>query len=91
MWDGHFKLMFNIYKERYYKTIEALERHLPQNVQFHKPGGGLNIWLELPANCFTGSLLKAASAENIVFAPGRIFYSSTPNQSQQYKVKLCRS
>jgi 2-aminoadipate transaminase len=88
MWDGHFKLMFNIYKERYYKTIEALERHLPQNVQFHKPGGGLNIWLELPANCFTGSLLKAASAENIVFAPGRIFYSSTPTNLNNIRLSF---
>jgi len=77
-----------IYKERYYKTIEALERHLPQNVQFHKPGGGLNIWLELPANCFTGSLLKAASAENIVFAPGRIFYSSTPTNLNNIRLSF---
>lgn len=88
MWDEHFKIMFDIYRERYNKTVKALDMYLPRNVQFHKPGGGLNIWLDIPSNCLVGSLLKAASAENIVFAPGRIFYSSTPTKLNNIRLSF---
>ncbi|HOM02322.1 MAG TPA: PLP-dependent aminotransferase family protein [Acetivibrio sp.] len=88
MWDEHFKLMFDIYKERYYKTVNALDRYLPRNVRFHKPGGGLNIWLDIPSNCLISSLFKAASAENVVFAPGRIFYSSTPTKLNNIRLSF---
>lgn len=88
LWREHFKIMFDVYSERYYKTIKALDRYLPGNIQFHKPGGGLNIWLELTSNIMVSSLLKAASAENIVFAPGRIFYSSVPTSPNNIRLSF---
>lgn len=76
-WQKHFEFMYAIYKERYYTAIRALEINKPDFVSYCKPGGGLNLWLELPAGFPVMSLLKNTAANGIVFAPGKIFYSST--------------
>ncbi|MCX7711594.1 MAG: PLP-dependent aminotransferase family protein [Clostridia bacterium] len=80
-WDQHFNFMFDIYKERYFETIHALDGHLPKEVTYSKPGGGLNIWLDMPYGFPVNNLLKHASSNDVVFAPGRIFYSGNCPQS----------
>lgn len=78
-WDKHFKFMFGIYKDRYFKMIECLDRSLPKDVVYSKPGGGLNFWLHLPYGFPVHSLLKRCADNHVVFAPGKIFYSSEGN------------
>ncbi len=80
LWDKHFDLMYNIYSSRYYKSIQTLEKHLNESVFFSRPGGGLNLWLKLPYSISVNTLLTKAAAENIVFAPGRIFFSNSSSQ-----------
>ncbi len=75
-WDKHFSFMYDIYKERYFKTLEALDNCLSDGVTYFKPGGGLNIWLDMPYGFPVGSLFKLSSSNDIVFAPGKIFYSN---------------
>jgi len=72
--------MHDIYKERYFKVVKSLEEYLPGSVKYSKPGGGLNIWLSLPYCVMVNNLLKHAASENIVFSPGRIFYSGNTAQ-----------
>ncbi|NJD01061.1 MAG: PLP-dependent aminotransferase family protein, partial [Ruminiclostridium sp.] len=80
-WDKHFYFMYEIYKERYEKTTEALSRYLSGNFSFTGPGGGLNLWLGLPYGFPVNTLIKHAADHNIVFAPGRIFYSGNSPQT----------
>lgn len=77
-WSKHYNFMYETYKDRYTKIIESLDRYLPDCCNYSKPGGGLNIWLNLPCGFPITSLVKHAASNDIVFAPGRIFYSSTP-------------
>lgn len=79
-WDKHFKFMYEIYRERYFHTVHSLDRYLPENASYLKPGGGLNIWLSLPCGFPVNSLVKQAAAADVVFAPGRIFYSGSSPQ-----------
>ena len=80
-WDKHFNFMYKIYKERYEKTTEALNRNLGSSFSFTGPGGGLNLWLGLPYGFPVNTLVKHAADHNIVFAPGRIFYSGSAPQT----------
>lgn len=80
-WDKHFSFMYETYKERYEKTTEALEKHLPDFCNFIKPGGGLNLWLGLPYGFPANTLVNHAASHDIVFAPGRIFYSGNSPQT----------
>ena len=76
-WDKHFKFMFEIYKERYFEITKSLDENLPASISYFKPGGGLNIWLNLPWGLAVNSLVKRAAADNLAFAPGRIFYGGS--------------
>lgn len=78
LWDRHFNFMYDIYKQRYIITVNTLDKNLPDTVTYQKPGGGLNIWLNLSYSYMANSLFKLACSSNIVFAPGRIFYSNSP-------------
>lgn len=75
-WDKHFDFMYKIYKERYSLMIKGLNKYCCNNITYEKPGGGLNIWLSLPYGFPINSLLRQSASNDIVFAPGRIFYSS---------------
>lgn len=88
-WDRHFKFMHNIYKERYLCMIDCLDKNLPPNITYTKPGGGLNVWLNLPYGYIGGNLFKQAAACNIVFAPGKIFYSgNTPHKVNNIRLSF---
>jgi len=79
-WDKHFKYMYDIYKNRYLKITGSLDRYLPAAIQYLRPGGGLNIWLSFSQEFMVNKLVKHAAAHDIVFAPGRIFYSGASAQ-----------
>lgn len=79
-WSHHLEYVYRTYKERYCKVINMLDKYLPHGVQYYKPGGGLNIWLTFPCSFSVERLFKECANSNIVFAPGRIFFSSIPSQ-----------
>lgn len=83
-WDRHFGFMFRTYSERYEKITTALDKFSPQVCTYTKPGGGLNLWYRLPYGFPVNSLISRAAADDIVFAPGRIFYSGNSTQAVNY-------
>lgn len=78
LWDKHFHTMYDTYKNRYAKFVNTLDANKTEHFAYKKPGGGLNIWVTLPYGYMVNSLLEYTASNNIVFAPGRIFYSSSP-------------
>jgi len=79
-WDKHSRFMYDIYKERYIRTINALDSNLPKSVNYKKPGGGLNLWLNLSPGFHVNKLANLCALNDMVFAPGKIFYSSNSSQ-----------
>ncbi|TYQ16790.1 UNVERIFIED_CONTAM: GntR family transcriptional regulator [Acetivibrio alkalicellulosi] len=88
LWQKNFNNMYEIYKKRYLKTISTLDQNMPQNVLYHRSGGGLNIWLSLPYSYMVNSLLEYSTSNNIVFAPGGIFYSSAPSKLNNIRLSF---
>lgn len=80
-WKRHFDFMFRTYADRYGKIISALDRYSPAGCSYVKPGGGLNIWYALPYGFPVNTLLARAAANDIAFAPGRLFYSGSSAQT----------
>lgn len=88
-WNSHFDFMYGIYRDRYYKITSAIDRYLPDGCSFIKPGGGLNVWISLPAGFPTGSLLHMATANDIAFAPGTIFHTgNTPDAANNLRLSF---
>ena len=55
--------------------LTALQRHMPADVAWTRPGGGLFAWATLPERIDAASLLQQALKEaNVAFVPGGAFF-----------------
>lgn len=72
--------------ERLSATLAACEQHLPPGTRFTRPQGGMNVWVELPAELDTGELLPRAERAGVAYLPGRYFAVSRPAASA---LRLC--
>lgn len=81
MWEKQITTLKNTYKQRYQTMCDALQEYLPEKVEFITPKGGLNFWLELPAE-LTDKQLQQALNKNINLAPGSVFYAASPRDNK---------
>jgi DNA-binding transcriptional MocR family regulator len=77
--DKHLKRARKVYRERKEAMVEALERHLPSDLKWIDPEGGLALWLTLPDGIDSERLLRAAVARGVAFSCGKGFYSGPPD------------
>ncbi len=63
------------FRKRRDAMLDAIDRHLPPDVSFDAPKGGLFIWLRLPESLAASELLPVACKEGVSFAPGNFFFT----------------
>lgn len=65
-----------VYRQRRDAMLGALERHMPADVRWTRPDGGLFIWLTAADGVDTSALLSRAVAEaGVAYVPGAAFYA----------------
>ncbi len=69
--DAHVAGLLPWYANQRDALIEAIERHLPTAV-FHRPDGGMFVWLRLPGSD-TAAVLGDAVENGVAFVPGNAF------------------
>ncbi len=63
-------------RRRRVAALAAAQRYLPAGSQWRAPGGGLFLWVELPADGPSAAqTFKAAIQRDVAFAIGGLFYS----------------
>jgi DNA-binding transcriptional MocR family regulator len=74
--DSHVATIGAAYSARRNVMLNALEEHMPDNVSWTKPEGGMFIWVTLP-EALDGADLLAASleTERVAFVPGHAFFA----------------
>ncbi|WP_106765787.1 PLP-dependent aminotransferase family protein [Paenibacillus faecalis] len=55
--------------------IEALQKELPDLVQFQIPDGGLHLWCKIVPEVNDSKLLDAAIQKGVIFVPGSVYGS----------------
>jgi DNA-binding transcriptional MocR family regulator len=68
--------------------LAAIGRHLPNNVTFDIPKGGLFLWLRLPNNISADELLPVVCEEGVAFAPGSIFFTDDGNGKEWIRLNF---
>jgi DNA-binding transcriptional MocR family regulator len=74
----HIAQMRRIYGERLAVLQQSLQRHMPLDVNWTKPAGGMCLWIELPIGFDASELLIHVRERGVDFAPGRYFYCQNP-------------
>jgi 2-aminoadipate transaminase len=79
--DEHIRGLCAAYRERRDAMIAALPSTAPAGARWSDPDGGMFVWVELPGEVDTSSLITAALARDVAFVPGAPFYATTPDRS----------
>ncbi|KAB3530352.1 PLP-dependent aminotransferase family protein [Alkaliphilus pronyensis] len=82
IWQKHLAYMEEQYKERFLLMEESINQYFPKYVDCQLPLGGVNFWLKLPKGFSSNKLYERAVKENVIFAPGNLFFMG--NQDEGY-------
>jgi 2-aminoadipate transaminase len=74
--DRHVPTIRATYHARRDAMLAALETHMPKEVSWTRPRGGMFIWLTLPAHIDTTELLQSSLEQKVAFVPGTSFYAN---------------
>jgi len=84
---SHLRRACRAYRGRRDAIVAAAARHLPGQVTWQVPQGGLFLWLRLPPGCDAAELLPLAAAAGVWFAPGAAFFPA-PAEGRRF-ARLC--
>jgi 2-aminoadipate transaminase len=79
--ERHIPLIRSVYRARRDAMCAALEAHMPPQVKWNKPTGGMFVWLTLPAQIDTTSLLHTSLEHYVAFVPGTTFFANGGGQN----------
>ena len=72
--DRHLAGLTATYRVRRDVMLRALESHLPAEVRWTRPDGGLFLWVTAPEGIDTLELLRRSIASKVAFVPGAPFW-----------------
>lgn len=81
--DGHIQRIRALYRHKAGLMIAELEKHLPREINFTRPEGGLFLWCTLPEGTDMQAFVKEALARKVAIVPGTAFNckENTPSRS----------
>jgi DNA-binding transcriptional MocR family regulator len=74
-WKGQINTFRGVYRERRDAMLQALSDYLP-DLSWTNPNGGFYVWLTLPDNVDSKSMLPRAVKELVAYTPGTAFYAN---------------
>ena len=70
----HVKKLCEIYHQRRDAMLDALAEHMPEEVSWPRPQGGLFLWARTSDRINTRDFLEKATAAKVAYVPGFAFY-----------------
>lgn len=71
--DEHIATIRALYRRKCARMLQALDTHMPKEVTYTRPEGGLFLWCTLPEYVDVGALVKEAAAEKVFVVTGAAF------------------
>jgi 2-aminoadipate transaminase len=73
--DEHVKHIRDVYRHRRDTMLDSLTEHMPEEVKWTRPEGGLFLWATLPEAIKTRDFFHTALDKNVAFVPGESFFA----------------
>lgn len=74
--DTHVAKLHKAYSARRDRMLEAMDKYLPDQVEWTKPEGGMFIWITLPTGLDAKDVFtKSLETEKVAFVPGASFFA----------------
>ncbi len=93
LFDSHVKLLRTSYHAKLTAMLSALDDFVAPiaDIHWHRPLGGLYVWLELPEGMDagpTGNLIEHSLAEGVLYVPGEYCYPSSGEPIRKDRIRL---
>ncbi len=86
-WRGQIGTFRGVYRERRDAMLTALDDYLP-DLSWTHPAGGFYVWVSLPENLDSKSMLPRAVKELVAYTPGTAFYADG-NGRNKMRLSFC--
>lgn len=73
--DANLPKTIELYRHKRDLMLSLLERHMPDEVSWTRPEGGLFLFLTLPEGCDTVAMYDRALAAGVAYVAGAFFYT----------------
>ena len=83
VYETHVQTLRIRYAKKAAAMVRACREHLPENVKWTKPTGGLYVWARMPARVKTdlkSQLFAAALKQKMIYVPGNLCYAADPTR-----------
>lgn len=84
--DGHIASIRALYRRKCQLMLGELEKHLPKEITFTRPEGGLFIWCTLPEGVDMNAFVKSAIDKKVAVVPGTTFNCDTEAPSRAFRL-----
>ena len=86
-WKGQINTFRGVYRERRDAMLTALDDYLP-DLSWTNPTGGFYVWVTLPENLDSKSMLPRAVKELVAYTPGTAFYADGSGRNKM-RLSFC--
>lgn len=84
--DAHIASIRALYRHKSGVMLDALDAHMPQDVTYTRPQGGLFLWCTLPEYVDMPQFVKAAADKNVFVVPGTAFNCDQSAPSSSFRL-----
>jgi len=84
--DGHIAGIRELYKSKCGRMLAALDAHMPKEIRYTRPEGGLFLWCTLPDGIDSAPFAKEAVLRKVAVVPGSAFLSDQDGISDSFRL-----
>ena len=84
--DGHIAGIRALYRDKCNLMLDCLDAHMPKEIHYTRPEGGLFIWCTLPDSILMNDFVKRAIERKVAVVPGTAFNCDTEAPSQSFRL-----
>ena len=84
--DGHIAGIRALYRDKCNLMLDCLDAHMPKDIHYTRPEGGLFIWCTLPDSILMNDFVKRAIERKVAVVPGTAFNCDTEAPSQSFRL-----
>ena len=84
--DGHIAGIRALYRDKCNLMLDCLDAHMPKEIHYTRPEGGLFIWCTLPDSISMNDFVKRAIERKVAVVPGTAFNCDTEAPSPSFRL-----
>ncbi len=84
--EAHISKIRELYRHKAGLMISALEKYMPDDVEFTRPDGGIFLWCSLPEGYDLSEFIRRCTEKNVFVVPGTAFLPDESEPTRSFRL-----